>query len=160
MWGNGWSSRWALKDETWQSDPSRAAPTGAAGRGSLTYQARRRRRRRTGIHSERVLGFEFVTGEKHSTFFLRARGGEVFIFYFHRGPVALHPAEKRPSGSRAEPGGTGGDVRLHREAGCKQTEMSQRLTQRRLSKPAHFTCLFSFRQKAVKTSFPLPMFLF
>lgn len=53
------------------------------------------------------------------TFFLGAGGGKVFIFYFDRRPVALHPAEEGASGSRTESGRTGRDVCLHRETSCK-----------------------------------------
>lgn len=65
---------------------------------------------------------EFL-GKRWPTFFLRAGGGEVFILYFDRGPVALHSTEKRSSCSRTESWWTGGDVCLHWKAGCKTTEI-------------------------------------
>lgn len=63
--------------------------------------------------------------ERHDTFFLGAGGREVLIFYFHRRPIALHPAEKRTSGAGAQSRRTGGDVRLDREAGCKTAAQRQ-----------------------------------
>lgn len=68
-----------------------------------------------------ILIFIYVRGEQCCTFFLWAGGGKVFVLYFDWGPVALHPAEKRPSGSRTESRWTGGDVCLHREASYKYT---------------------------------------
>lgn len=52
------------------------------------------------------------------TFLLWAGWREILVFYFDRGPVALHPAEEGAPCSGAEPRGPGRDVRLDRESGC------------------------------------------
>lgn len=56
------------------------------------------------------------------TFLLWAGGGEVLILYFHRRPIALHPAEKGAPGARTQPRWARGDVCLHWKASWKKKQ--------------------------------------